>query len=151
MSVKNNDEPRRRIFLVDDHPVTREGLAQLINYHAGLRVCGQAATIVAALAGIHTSQPDLVIVDISLGDGNGLELTKHIVAKSPTLPVLIMSMYPELLYGERAWRAGAGGYVTKQAPTHEVLAAIRQVLRGELYFSEKIRKRLIHEQLHSGD
>jgi len=139
---------KRRIFLVEDHPVTREGFAQLINYQADLQVCGQAGSAAKALAGVDSQRPDLVIVDLSLAESNGLELIKDLKSRYASLPVLVLSTHDESLYSERALRAGARGYVMKQAPTSEVMAAIRVVLAGELYLSEGMRTKMVHKQVH---
>ena len=139
---------KRRLFLVEDHPVTREGFAQLINYQADLQVCGQAGTAAKALGAIDGLRPDLVIVDLSLAESSGLELIKDLKTRHPSLPTLVLSTYDEALYAERALRAGARGYVMKQAPTSEVMAAIRLTLAGELYLSEVMRTKLVHKQLH---
>lgn len=147
-AAKPHRGSKRRVFLVEDHPVTREGFAQLIDYQADLQVCGQAGTASKALIGVQTLRPDLLIVDLSLADSNGLELIKDIKRRHPSLPILVLSTYDESLYAERALRAGARGYVMKQAPTSEVMNAIRQVLRGELYLSEPMRTKLVHRQLH---
>jgi DNA-binding NarL/FixJ family response regulator len=136
---------KRRLFLVEDHPVTREGFAQLINYQPDLQVCGQAGAAAKAIVAIDTLQPDLAIVDISLAESNGLELIKHLKSRHPALPVLVLSTHDEALYAGRALRAGARGYVMKQAPTSEVMNAIRTVLGGELYLSDPMRSRLVHE------
>lgn len=141
---------KRRLFLVEDHPITREGFAQLINYQADLEVCGQAGTAAKALTGVETLKPDLVIVDISLADANGLELIKNVRARFAALPMLVLSTHDESLYAERAFRAGARGYVMKQAPTAEVMKAIRTVLGGDLYMSEPMRTKLVHRHLSGG-
>jgi len=141
---------RRRLFLVEDHPVTREGFAQLINYQSDLQVCGQAGSVAKAIVGIETLKPDALVVDISLAESNGLELIKHVKARYPALGILVLSTHDESLYAERAVRAGARGYVMKQAPTSEVMKAIREVLAGELYLSENIRTKLVQKQLHQG-
>jgi DNA-binding NarL/FixJ family response regulator len=138
---------KRRIFLVEDHPVTREGFAQLINYQTDLEVCGQAGTAVKALAAIPVNNPDLVIVDISLAESNGLELIKQIKSRHAHLPMLVLSTHDEGLYAERALRSGARGYVMKQAPTTEVMAAIRKVLNGELFLSETMRNKMVRQHL----
>jgi DNA-binding NarL/FixJ family response regulator len=138
---------KRRIFLVEDHPVTREGFAQLINYQTDLEVCGQAGTAVKALAGITETKPHLVIVDISLAESNGIELIKQIRSRHAQLPTLVLSTHDEGLYAERAVRAGARGYVMKQAPTTEVMKAIRDVLQGELFLSENMRNRMVRQHL----
>src|SRR3954471_18636138 len=120
----------RRLLLVDDHPILREGFAGLINREPDLRVCGQADDAVNALRDIAASNPDLVIVDIALKGINGIELIKRIKAAHREIPVLVLSVQDEALFAERALRAGARGYVMKQAPTEDVMGAIRQVLRG---------------------
>ena len=139
---------KRRLFLVEDHPVTREGFAQLINYQPDLEVCGQAGTAAKAIPAIEGMRPDLAIVDISLAESNGLELIKQLKSRAPALPVLVLSTHDEALYAQRALRAGARGYVMKQAPTSEVMHAIRLVLTGELYLSDSMRTRLVREHLH---
>ncbi len=137
---------KRRVFLVEDHPVTREGFAQLINYQPDLTVCGQADTVKLARAGIQEAQPDLAIVDISLSESSGLDLIKDLKCQLAALPVLVLSTHDEALYAERALRAGARGYVMKQAPTSEVMKAIRTVLAGELYLSDPMQTRLVRQQ-----
>jgi DNA-binding NarL/FixJ family response regulator len=129
---------RRRIFLVDDHPLVREWLSNLIERQADLHVCGQAASSGAAYAAILTLQPDVVIVDLSLESGSGLELIKQLQALTPAPNVLVLSMHDEATYAERALRAGARGYVIKRAATRTVIDAIRQVLAGKLYISEPL-------------
>jgi DNA-binding NarL/FixJ family response regulator len=138
---------KKRLFLVEDHPVTREGFAQLINYQPDLEVCGQAGTAAKAITGIDVLRPDLVIVDLVLAESNGLELIKQLKSRYPPLPMLVLSTHDEALYAERVLRAGARGYVMKQAPTSQVMGAIRTVLNGELYLSEAMRSRLVHQHL----
>ncbi len=153
MTVKNAPKARRarRIFLVEDHPVTREGFAQLIDFQPDLRVCGQAGEAAEALSAIETLKPELVIVDLSLGSSNGLELIKDLQARQPALPVLVLSTHDESLYAERAVRAGARGYVMKQSPTRAVMSAIRKVLAGELWLSEAMRARLVRKHLRGAE
>jgi DNA-binding NarL/FixJ family response regulator len=134
---------KREVFLVEDHPVTREGLAQLINYQDDLHVCGSAGTVAKALGGIDAARPDLVVVDVSLPDGHGIELVKDIKARFPDQRVLVLSMHDETLYAERAIRAGASGYIMKQEPTDAVLAAARQILSGKTYLSPKLQERVL--------
>jgi DNA-binding NarL/FixJ family response regulator len=134
-----------RIMLVDDHPVLREGLAQLINHEADLTVCGQFDDAARAFAAIPTVRPDLAIIDLSLKNSSGLELVKNSRASHPKLLILVLSMYDESLYAERVLRAGAAGYIMKQEASEKVLDAIRQVLRGGIYLSEKISARLMHQ------
>ncbi len=131
------------ILVVDDHPIVREGLVRVIDQTGDLTVCGQAEGIPQALAVVEKSKPALVIVDISLGGQNGIELIKDIKARSPDLPVLVHSMYDESMYAERCLRAGAKGYVMKQEPPTVLLKAVRQVLRGEVYLSEAMTKQLL--------
>lgn len=142
------DRQKRRIFFVDDHPITREGFGQLINYQSDLHMCGEGGTVADALAAIPAAKPDLLIVDISLGDGNGVDLIKAILTRQPGLPILVLSTHDESLYAERALRAGAKGYVMKQSPTSEVMKAIREVLSGQIYLSTAMQTKLIHKHLH---
>ncbi len=127
-----------RLLLVDDHPLFREGLRQLIEREPDLAVCGETAEASEALRLIAELRPDLVTVDISLGSGSGIELLKHIKAEHEDLPVLVISMHEESLYAERALRAGAMGYVMKHEPGRLVKSAIRKVLGGEVFLSEKM-------------
>ena len=130
---------------MEDHPVTREGFAQLLNYQTDLQVCGQAGTAGQALTAIATLKPDLVIVDISLAGTSGIELIKDLASQDPILRILVLSTHDELLYAERALRAGARGYVMKHEPTEQVMTAIRQVLLGEVYLSERMRNRVLEK------
>jgi len=135
----------RRVVLVDDHPVLRDGLTRLINSHDDLAVEGAAASAEEALAMIERLQPDIVMVDISLEGSSGLDLIKDIKLRWPTIPVLVLSMHEEDLYAERAIRAGARGYITKQEATSRVITAIRQVLDGHVYLSEKMTRRMLEQ------
>ena len=130
--------PKARVFLVDDHPLVREHLTALIQREADLEVCGEAADAPAALALIKQQEPDLVILDISLKRSSGLVLLKHLKELQPKLAVLVLSMHDETLYAERALRAGALGYITKEEATVNILSAIRQVLGGQLYLSDRM-------------
>lgn len=134
---------RYRLFLIDDHPVLREGFAQLLNQQPDLTVCGQAEDDASALDTISSAQPDMAIVDVELKGSNGIEFIKRIRPLFPELRILAFSMHDEALYAERALRAGAHGYVMKQAPVAEVIAAIRQVLRGERYLSAQMQSRVV--------
>jgi DNA-binding NarL/FixJ family response regulator len=124
------------VFLVEDHPVVRDGVARLINSEADLVVCGEAGDLDAAKRGIADTSPDVAIVDLLLGDADGLDLVRTLKVERPDMPTLVLSMYKESLYAERALRAGARGYVTKLAPTETVLVALRRVLSGAIYVSE---------------
>jgi DNA-binding NarL/FixJ family response regulator len=132
-----------RILLVEDHPVTREGFARLLDFEPDLQVCGQVGAAHEAVAAVESLHPDLVIVDISLAGTSGIELTKDLVTRHPALPVLVFSTYDETLYAERVVRAGAKGYAMKSEPTEQILTAIRQVLHGKLYLSQRMNERLV--------
>ncbi len=138
-----------RVLLVDDHPILRKGLAQMINQEADLMVCGEAEEAGSAFEAVGTLQPDVAVVDISLKTGNGIELVKNIKARYPDLPVLVLSMHDESLYAERAIRAGSLGYIMKEEATEQVLVAIRRVLKGEIFLSEKMKSRML-QQLTTG-
>jgi DNA-binding NarL/FixJ family response regulator len=140
------DAPKRsKILLVDDHPVMRQGLAELINQEPDLSVCGQCEAAPQTLAAIETLSPDLAILDLSLKGGSGLELIKSIRASHPAVRILVLSMYDESLYTERVLRAGAGGYIMKREPVEQVLAAIRHVLAGGIYVSPSMNARFMHQ------
>jgi DNA-binding NarL/FixJ family response regulator len=127
-----------RIFIVDDHPIVRKGLSQLINQEADLVVCGEAPDAQSALELLKKLKPDLAIVDISLQGVDGIELIKNIRARYGNLPVLVVSMHDESLFAERALRVGARGYIMKQEAIEKMMEAIRRVLKGELYVSERV-------------
>lgn len=135
---------RKRILIVDDHPVVREGLVQQINREAGLTVCGEAANASQALSKIGELEPDLVVVDINLPGRNGLELMRDIRSQNPDLPLLVLSMHDENVFAERVLRAGGRGYISKQAGGDKLLVAIRTVLDGQIYVSETISTRLLN-------
>ncbi len=141
MTAARRTEPQRRkarIFLVDDHPIVRERLAQLVNRERDMVACGEAEDVDQVLPGIREHRPDLVLLDLSLKDADGMVLIKEIREQFPSLPVLVLSMHDESLYAERVLRAGARGYITKQEATHKVMVAIRQVLGGAVYVSDKM-------------
>jgi|SRR5580658_7102305 DNA-binding NarL/FixJ family response regulator len=135
----------RRVMLVDDHPVMREGLAQLINHEPDLCICAQYEDAARAFSAIPTLRPDLAIVDLSLKGSSGLELVKNSRASYPKLRILVLSMHDESLYAERVLRAGAAGYIMKEEASEKVLGAIRQVLDGGIYLSERMGSRLMHQ------
>jgi DNA-binding NarL/FixJ family response regulator len=132
------------VFLVDDHPIVRQGLALLINREPDLAVCGDAEETGTALRRIEELKPDLVVVDISLNGPDGLDLLKSIRTRHPALPVLMLSMLDESMYAERALRDGASGYIMKQEATELVLVAIRRILGGEIYVSDRMANRMLH-------
>ena len=131
-----------RILIVDDHPVLRLGLTALIESVKDLIVCGQAANTHDAVAEIERTAPDLVVVDLALEGSDGLDLLKEMKARCPGIPALVLSMYPEAVYAERSFRAGARGYVSKQQLDDTVLIAIREILEGGTYMSDKLKERL---------
>jgi len=138
-------ENETRILIVDDHPIVRQGLAELINHESDLVVCGQAEDSYEAIKAIKDLSPTMAIVDISLKETSGLELIKDIHSQYPDLPVLTLSMHDEMLYAERALRAGAMGYIMKQEATENVIVAVRRILRGEIYVSDKMAARMVRK------
>jgi DNA-binding NarL/FixJ family response regulator len=149
MPMKPNDEPARktRIFIVDDHPIVREGLSLMMNREPDMMVCGEAEEATRALQAIAAAKPDFLIVDISLSGPDGLDLLKSIRARYPDLPVLILSMHDESIYAERALRAGANGYIMKQEATERVLVAVRQILSKKVYVSDRIANRMLQQYI----
>jgi DNA-binding NarL/FixJ family response regulator len=134
---------KKRILVVDDHPIVRQGLTLLLNREPDLVVCGEAEEASGAMHVLASARPDLLIVDISLNGPDGLDLLKNIRTTHPTLPVLILSMHDESVYAERALRAGANGYIMKQEATDTVLVALRRILAGEIYVSDHIANKLL--------
>jgi DNA-binding NarL/FixJ family response regulator len=132
-----------RILIVDDHPLVRTGLAQLIGDCPDLEVCGEAGDMAEALCRVDELQPDLVIIDLSLAGGSGLDLIEHIKARDNGTPMLVASMHDEALYAERVLAAGARGYVNKQEAQDRIIFAIRRVLGGKVYLSERMTERLL--------
>jgi DNA-binding NarL/FixJ family response regulator len=133
---------KSRVFIVDDHPLVREGLTNLINGQDDLIVCGEAKDSAQAINGIGKARPNVALIDISLENESGLELVKQLKTQFPQVALIILSMHDEALYAERALRAGAQGYVMKHETSKSVLASIRQVLGGGVYVSERIVKRM---------
>jgi DNA-binding NarL/FixJ family response regulator len=136
-------EARAQVVLVEDHPMFREQLAHLINKQPDMSVCAEVDNTVDGLAVIMRQQPALAIVDITLKSSSGLELLKDLRAQGSNVPVLILSMHAESLYAERALRAGANGYITKEEASAKVMTAIRQVLAGEIYLDPRFMKRIV--------
>lgn len=152
MLTKNQSPFRKgkfRVLLVDDHPILRRGLTQMINQEPDLMVCGEAEDASKGFEAVGTLQPDVALVDISLKTGNGIELIKNIKARYPDLPMLVLSMHDESLYAERALRAGSLGYIMKEEATEQVLVAIRRVLNGEVFLSDKMKSKML-QQLATG-
>ena len=134
---------KKRILVVDDHPIVRQGLALMVNREADLVVCGEAEDATSAMLVLVSARPDVLIVDISLNGPDGIDLLKTIRIQHPSLPVLILSMHDESIYAERALRAGANGYIMKQEATEKVLVAVRRILNGEIYVSDRIANKML--------
>jgi DNA-binding NarL/FixJ family response regulator len=134
---------KTRVLIVDDHPITRSGLAYLINHQPDMIACCEAKDATQALEGVLRTKPDLVLTDFALPDKNGLELIKDIRAVAPHVPILVVSMHDESLYAERVLRAGARGYITKEEGGERLMRAIRHVLSGAIYVSEKMSARIL--------
>jgi len=142
--MKKAEKPQKaRIFIVDDHPMTRAGLTHLINHQPDTLACGEAENAAEALDLFDVSQPDLMLIDITLPGKSGLELIKDIKAIRPDLPILVISMHDESLYADRVLRAGARGYITKHEGGDKLLVAIRQVLSGKIYVSESMSAHIL--------
>jgi DNA-binding NarL/FixJ family response regulator len=145
MTTKNPEAklPVVRVLIVDDHPVVREGLAMRLAAVPDLEVCGEAEDVAGALALLASTRPDVAIIDISLKNGNGLELIRRIRDRQDAVRILVWSMYPENLYAERALRAGAQGYLNKGQATHHVVDAVHAILQGKVYVSGDLADRLL--------
>jgi DNA-binding NarL/FixJ family response regulator len=137
--------PPRRVLLIDDHPFMRAGLAQLINAQSDLMVCGEAGNPSEAFRSLAKVKPALVLSDLTMPGRSGLEFIKDLKAAEPDLAVLVVSMHDEVVFAERALRAGARGYIMKEAGGENLLAAIRQVLRGEVYVSPRMSSRILND------
>jgi DNA-binding NarL/FixJ family response regulator len=141
---------KSRILLVDDHPMVRRGVADVLGREADLEVCGEAADVSEAMQMLAQTRPDLVLVDLTLKSGHGIELIEKIKAADPRVKTLVSSMHDETLFAERVLQAGAMGYLTKQEPPETLVGAIRQVLRGEVYLSPRMTSRLLHRVASAG-
>jgi DNA-binding NarL/FixJ family response regulator len=135
---------KNRVLVVDDHPIVRQGMALLINREPHLEVCGESAEAGAAMEAVERLRPDIVIVDLSLNGPDGMDLIKAIRGRS-TVPVLVLSMHDELTYADRALRAGANGYIMKQEATTRVLTAVRKILSGDVYLSDRASNRVVKQ------
>jgi len=142
-TAADNKTGKRRVMLVDDHPIVRHGMAMLINEEDDLMVCGESSSASDTLSQIELCQPEIAVVDVSLQGASGIDLTKSIKEQYPGLPVLILSMHEESLYAERALRAGARGFVMKQEAAETVLRAIRTVIKGDVYLSERLSSQVL--------
>lgn len=142
-TLRRTGKGRKKLLILDDHPITRYGLTQLINAEPDLLVCGEAESAQAALAAIKSAPPDLVLADITMPGRSGLEFIKDLRAQYPKIPVLVMSMHDEGIYAERALRCGARGYIMKNQGGEKLLEAIREVLQGRVYVSRDISAALL--------
>jgi DNA-binding NarL/FixJ family response regulator len=140
----NGKKDATRVFIVDDHPLLRKGVSQLIDQEKDLMVVGEAEDAHKALTGIENTKPDVALIDISLNGSNGIELLKDLRVRFPKLKMLVLSMHDESVYAHRALRAGASGYIMKQEGTEKVLTALRKVLRDEVYLSDRLGNRMLH-------
>jgi DNA-binding NarL/FixJ family response regulator len=140
-----NRRPKTKVLLVDDHPVLRAGLGKLINQEADMIVCGEAEDGSTAFELAGTLTPDIAVIDISLKGSNGIELIKNLKARFPGRPTLVLSMHDESLYAERALRAGSLGYIMKEEAIEQMIAAIRKVLQGEIFLSEKMKSKMLQQ------
>ncbi|HEY9153854.1 MAG TPA: response regulator transcription factor [Opitutaceae bacterium] len=143
--------PKTRIFIVDDHPLLRRGLAELINQEADMTFCGEAEDSPTAMKLISQVKPDLVIVDISLKGYNGIELIKNIKAFDPKIQILVLSMHDESVYAMRVLRAGAKAYVMKQEVVDKVMEAVRRIRAGKVFVSERVASRMLDQVVVGGD
>lgn len=144
LSKSLKTEKKHKVLIVDDHPIVRRGLAELIAMEPDMEVCGEAADMSEALKCIETNCPDLAIIDISLKSGQSLGLIEQIKAQHENIKMLVSSVQDEMLFAERSLRAGALGYIPKDESTDKMLCAIRQVLRGEVYLTPRMTNRLMH-------
>jgi DNA-binding NarL/FixJ family response regulator len=142
---------KKRVMIVDDHPVVRQGLALLIDQQPDLEVCAEADSVAEAFAKFTEAGPDLVIIDLSLKDGSGIELIKEIKARNEHAKMLVSSMHDESLFAERVLRAGAKGYISKQEATGNIVDAARQVLEGRVYLSPRMSDQMLHRLVSSAD
>ncbi len=133
---------KTRIFIVDDHPLVRESLTNLIAQHSDLAVCGEAGSASGAVSAVASASPDVAIVDISLGGRSGLDLIKDLRVMCPRMAIVVLSMHDEEIYAERALRAGARAYIMKREATKNVILAIRRVRQGKVYLSDRLAERL---------
>ena len=136
---------KKKIFVVEDHPIFRLGISELINQEEDLVVCGDAESVTRAIHEIDRLDPDLLIVDISLKNSDGIDLVKDMHNNRKDLPMLILSMHDEFLYAERSLRAGARGYIMKEEAMESVVFAIRQVLAGNLYFNDRVKEHILSQ------
>lgn len=141
---------KKRVVVVDDHPIVRRGIVQMINEDSALTVVGEAADVHEGLKVLEQQKPDIAVVDISLKDSSGIDLIKDAGIRWPKLPVIVFSMHDESFYAERVLRAGAKGYVTKGEPSVKMIEGIKRVLAGDIYVSERIASKMLHKMVGGG-
>ncbi len=141
--TSNLSGKKLKIYIVEDHPIFRQGLAQLLSAEAGMEICGESDSHLEGLRGIRSSLPDIVIVDIALKDGSGIELIKDIRSYLPQTPVLALSMHDENIYAERVLRAGGRGYLMKQEAPETIVKAIRQIMEGKVFVSDSMASKML--------
>ena len=142
--VNKTSKPTTRILIVDDHPIVQKGLSSLLSQEPDFEVCGEADDVPSAIRLVDKTRPHVVTIDISLQSGSGLDLIRRIAKRNRSIRVLVCSLYDETLYAERALHAGAMGYVNKHEATRTIVEAIRQVLDGKVYLSDRMTERLAH-------
>ena len=140
---KKNPAVKNKVFIVDDHPIVRQGLTQLINQQSDMTVCGEGSDVNISKRDIANCKPDIAIVDLSLGKSSGLRLIEDLAHEFPALRIMTLSMHDESVYGERCLKAGAKGYIMKQEPPDTVISALRKILQGEIYISDNLQKFLL--------
>ena len=140
---ESSNRVRKRVLIVDDHPVFRQGLKSVLSQSDEFEICGDAESAASAIEAFRTRRPDIIIADVSLPGVNGIELIKMIVAESPKSRILVVSMHDEVVYAERALRAGARGYIMREAGGGSLLGAIRQVLGGLVYVRPQVSAQLL--------
>jgi DNA-binding NarL/FixJ family response regulator len=144
-TVMTNKSKATQVVVIDDHPILRQGISQLINQERDLAVCGEAGDVPSGLRFLEAHKCDIILLDISLNGKSGIEFLKDIKVQHPKIPVIILSMHDENIYASRALRAGASGYIMKQAAAEKVIEAIRTVLKGEVYLSEKMKAKILNQ------
>lgn len=144
-SVAVINKEKHKVLIVDDHPITREGMSEIINREKDIAVCCEAGNIQEAMQTLSDCRPDIAIVDLTLEKSNGLRLLENISYSYQGLPVLVYSMHDEALYAERCFKAGARGYIMKQEPSRKFLSALRTVLNGEVYVSDRLSEKLLNK------
>lgn len=139
-------DKRTRIFLLDDHPIVRQGIAEMINDESDMKICGEASNYQDAMQAVETLKPDIILVDISLDGSSGFEFLKALKIQHPNTKAMILSMHDETLYAERALREGARGYIMKQEATEKIMDAIRHVMKGQIYLSDPMMERILEKK-----